>query len=294
MKTAIGQNRSARNGAALVLLAAVFWGTTGTSQALAPAGATPLTIGALRLALGGGLLLAFALLRGAFRRGGGWPLVITLLAALSMAAYQLFFFAAVVRTGVAVGTVVAIGSSPVLAGLIGFLLRGERPSPTWGLATFLAVIGCALLILAGRGIQVDPTGILLALGAGASYALFAVTSKTLLEKHPPEAVMAVAFCLGALLLLPLLVGADLAWLAQPAGWGVILHLGAVTVALSYSLFAFGLQHIPVATAATLTLAEPLTAGLLGVFLLGEQLSLPALLGIGLILAGLVLVSLRRD
>jgi DME family drug/metabolite transporter len=219
-----------------------------------------------------------------------WPILI---AAACMAAYQLFFFAGVARTGVAIGTIVGIGSAPIFAGAIGFLARGERPDRLWALATLLAITGCSLLIAAGRSIQVDPLGLLLATGAGAAYASFTVASKGLLEHHSPDAVMAVIFCLGALILAPLFFIVDFAWLAQPGGLAVALHLGLVTVALAYNLFARGLSLVPVATAATLTLAEPLTAGMLGVFLLGERLTALAVVGILLILAGLVLVSVRQ-
>ena len=102
--------------------------------------------------------------------------------------------------------------------------------------------------------------------------------------------MAVTFCLGALFVLPLLFTAELGWLAQPNGALAVLHLGVVTAALGYLLFGRGLQLVPVATAATLTLAEPLTAGLLGVLVLGEKLTLPALLGILLIFAGLAVLA----
>jgi DME family drug/metabolite transporter len=84
--------------------------------------------------------------------------------------------------------------------------------------------------------------------------------------------------------------ADLSWLAQPGGISVALHLGVVTVGVAYSLFARGLSLVPVAVAATLTLAEPLTAGLLGVLVLGEQLNLMAGMGILLIFAGLAWLS----
>ncbi|WP_267883195.1 DMT family transporter [Streptomyces albus] len=46
-----------------------------------------------------------------------------------------------------------------------------------------------------------------------------------------------------------------------------------------------------ATAGTLSLAEPLVATVLGFVLLGERLSLPAACGAGLLLTGLVVVSL---
>jgi DME family drug/metabolite transporter len=229
-----------------------------------------------------------------------WPALATAGAAGSMAAYQLCFFAAVVKTGVAVGTIVAIGSAPVLAGGLGWLVRREHPGPKWLAATLLAVLGCSLLIAAGGGpagrdgsIRVNVLGIILALGAGVAYATYAVTSKGLLEEHPPEAVMAVVFCLGALFLLPLLFAADLNWLAQPRGLAVVLHLGLIATAAAYTLFARGLMAIPVATAVTLSLAEPLTAGILGVVVLGERLLLVTMLGIGLVFSGLALLSLGR-
>ena len=277
-----------------VLLAASLWGTTGTAQALAPIGAQPAAVGSLRLAIGGLALLGFAALRGTLRQGQRWPIRVTLAAAVSMAAYQLCFFAGVAKTGVAVGTVVGIGSSPILAGLISLVALGERPSRVWGAATLLAVLGCTLLIGSGGSIQIDPLGILLALGAGLAYAIFTVVSKQLLVEHHPEAVMAVVMCLGALFLAPFLIGENLSWLGEARGLLVALHLGIVTVAVAYTLFGRGLRLVPVATAATLTLAEPLTAGSLGVFLLGETLNLPGLAGILLIFAGLALLSLHGN
>jgi drug/metabolite transporter (DMT)-like permease len=77
----------------LVLMAAILWGTNGTAQALAPEGAQPLVIGALRIVIGGLTLLAIASMRGALRDRKRWSLLPTLVGALSMAAYQVFFFA---------------------------------------------------------------------------------------------------------------------------------------------------------------------------------------------------------
>lgn len=290
-------SRAAQPGGAwFVLAAAVLWGTTGTSQALAPESAQPFAIGAVRLVLGAIGLILYAMLRRSITNPLRWPIGATLMAGVSMAAYQLFFFAGVARAGVAVGTIVGIGSSPILAGVLGYLLRGERPGKVWGAATALAIVGCALLIGAGTGdIQaassaVDAAGVLLAVAAGGAYALFTVSSKGLLETRPPEAVMGVVFALGALLLMPLLFVVDLQWLRVPGGVLVALHLGLVTVVVAYSLFARGLNSVPAATAVTLTLAEPATAGLLGIFLLGERLTTPGFIGIGFIFLGLALLS----
>jgi DME family drug/metabolite transporter len=277
----------------LVLMAACLWGTNGTAQALAPPGAQPIIIGTLRIALGGLTLLIIAVSRGALRDGKHWPFWPTFLGALSMAAYQIFFFAGVARTGVAVGTIVGIGSTPILAGMIGFLVRGERPSRRWALATALGIIGCILLVAAGEKIHVDLLGIFLVICAGGSYAIFTTVSKGLLDDHAPEAVMAVTFCLGACFVLPLLFTANLHWLTQPAGFLVVLYLGIITAGLAYTLFARGLFLVPVATAASLTLGEPLTAGLLGVLFLNEPLSIVGGFGILLIFAGLVILTTEK-
>lgn len=283
-----------QSGSWMVLAAAICWGTTGTAQAYAPDGANPLVIGAVRMVIGGLFLLVFALLRGSFHRGEHWPVLPTLLAGLSMVGYNLLFFSGVARTGVAVGTLVGIGSTPILAGLLGYIVFRERPNRWWVGATVLAVIGCGLLISAGSSLQGDLLGILLAIGAGFSYAVFTVVSKGLLDDHEPEAVMGLSFIIGAVIVLPVLFRGELAWVSNPAGIGVALHLGIITNAFAYSLFARGLKLVSVATAATLTLGEPLTAGLLAIFLLGEQLTIGTFVGILLLFSGLVLVTYGQN
>lgn len=282
-----------KNGQWLILGAAVLWGTTGTAQAFAPVGATSLAIGAVRLAIGGGALLLFALLRGSLQRSQRWPIGATLLGGVSMAAYQPAFFAGVAKTGVAVGTMVAIGSAPIIAGLIGLMVYRKRPSRHWLLATGLAVLGCSLLITAGGQVTVNPIGVLLALGAGAAYAVYTYASKVLVAHLPADAVTAVVFTLGALFLSPLLFALDLSWLALEQGLVVALHLGVMATAVAYALYVRGLMKVRAETAVTLALAEPLTATLLGVLLLGEQLTVAGFVGIGLLFGGLLLLSQKE-
>jgi DME family drug/metabolite transporter len=276
---------------ALVLFAAVLFGTTGTAQALGP-DASPLAVGSARIAVGAVLLaLAAWLVRGG--AGGRWSRGTLAASAAGIAGYQLFFFAAVADTGVAVGTVVALGSAPAMAGLLARAVDGTPLDRRWAACTALATTGVLLLVLSGADAQVSVLGVVLAVGAGASYATYTVCSKLLLaDGHAPEAVMARGFGLAAIALLPLLAvkGGDV---ASPDGVALALYLGAIPTALAYVLFARGLKWLTPGETATLTLAEPLTAAALGTVVLSERPGALAIAGAVLVLAGLAALAAPR-
>ena len=274
---------------AMVLIAAVMWGTTGTARALAPAEAAPLAVGAVRIAIGGALLVIIALARGTLF-ATRWPLVPAIVAATAVAVYQLSFFEGVARAGVAVGTILAIGSAPAFAGLLGWFALRERPTTRWLVSTAIATTGLVLLVLPGATATLDLPAIALPLVAGAGYAVYATASKRLLRLGDNVAVAAIAFGGGALLLVPVLLVVDLGWLADPRGVLVVLELGVVATALAYILFTAALARLPVSWGATLSLAEPLTASLLGLAILGESLAPIQLAGAALVATGLVALA----
>jgi DME family drug/metabolite transporter len=149
-------------------------------------------------------------------------------------------------------------------------------------------------MLGTRGeLRVDPLGIALAVGAGASYAVYAVATKRIVTRGAPTAIAALTFSLGALMLLPILWSGELGWLGQWRGALVTLHLGLVPTAAAYSLFTAGLRTVGASTATVLTLGEPVTAAALGILFLGERPSVVATVGMGMVLAGLVVATLDR-
>lgn len=275
-----------RTGTWLILAAAVLWGTTGTAQALGPAGASPTAVGVVRLLIAGPVLLAVAVgrRRPLPRLRAVWGA--TVVAALGMAVYQPAFFTAVDRTGVALGTVVAIGSAPVLTGLLGWVADGSRPTVRWAAATGVAVTGVAMIAVTGSEVGVDVTGVAFALLAGLAYAVYVVASVRLVAAGSAAGAMAVVFVLAAALSSPWLLFVDLGWIGTIRGAAMALHLGVVTTAVAYLLFGRGLRTTGTATAATLTLGEPATATALGVVVLGERPGATAWLGVALVIVGL--------
>jgi len=290
-------------GGTSILLAASLWGTTGTAQSFVLDKADPLSIGSARIVIGGLLLFVLALLVG----GGGKVRhlltgarpdrrkirLLIALGAISVAVYQIAFFASVATTGVAVGTVVTIGSGPAFAGVLATAL-GRRPSFRWVLASAGAVVGCAALVSSGESAGVDPLGIVLALVAGLGYASYATIAGYLINSGEGDlAVIASLFAGAGIVLLPGMMASP-GWLMDPVGLSVALYLAAVTLAGGYVLYARGLRTTPVPIATTLTMAEPAVAALLGLVLLNEQLGGAALAGLALIGASLLLLIPRRQ
>lgn len=265
------------------MLAAVLWGSTGTAQELGAPGASPLSVGAVRLAVGAVALVGIATLTDGFRGVRSIPLRWAVAMAIGVALYQASFFAAVRTTGVALGTVVAIGSAPPLTGLLVWMLTGRIPDRRWVVATVVAIAG---VVFISTPDVVTVRGVMLALAAGASYAVYAVAAERLVAVVAASTAMAIGFGGGALVLSPLLIWADLTWVRTGAGTLTALWLGLAATALAYVLFGSGLVSIPVATVATLSLAEPLTAFVLGVAVLGERPDALGWFGAALVLAAL--------
>ncbi len=290
MKSAFPKQKSL--GPAFVVGAAVLWGSTGTAQTFAPTGAGGVSIGAARMLFGAGGLLLLALVRGP---GLLMPAVRlkAIPPALAMVAYQLCFFVAVRRTGVAVGTVVAIGTAPVITGSLAWFFFKERPIRAWFTATGLALLGCILLMVLGKDVETDPIGIMLALGAGLSYASYVFTMKDFVSNVSPLAATTVTFSAAAVLMFPILVLSNAGWLFTGRGLLVTLHLGIMATTVAYLLFSRGITTTPAATATTFSLAEPVTAALLATVVLGERLTPSSMAGVVLVMSGLVILTVAE-
>ena len=273
-----------------VLMGAILWGMTGTIQTFLDEGISPIAVATIRSAVGGGLLLGMAIVLGKIRfRTWSWQW--TILAAASIALFQALFFSSIRLTGVAIGTVVTIGSAPVFTGLLEWLLWKSRPTKVWGIATSLAIMGCLLLFVNSGSFSVHMGGIALALCAGMSFAFYTNVSKKLMMQEEALPAVAMTFSVCALVLFPFSISGGYSWLAQSHNIGAMLFMGILCTSVAYLLFLSGLQKISSSSAVTLSLAEPLTAAMLGVFFIGEYLSMTSWIGVAMLLGGILVLTL---
>ena len=294
-------------GLLLVAVAAASWGTTGATMAwlARDAGASPLLVGWSRLAIAAPCLVLAASVvpRPAARHATPrrWPsradLPLCAALGLAMAAYQVCYFRAVTLTGVAAAALLAICSAPLLIAVLATLFLGERLGPLGQLSLGMAVAGTALLVVGPRGFGEVAghfgLGALLALGAGVSYAVYAVAAKGLLARVAPLSVSAITFALAAVFLAPALLGEPAPARAIAAGWPLLLYLGVGPTAVAYALFTAGLGRVPATAAGIVSLLEPLTATTLGLAVFGERLGAAGLAGALLLLTALALLAIAR-
>lgn len=308
--------RGARGGTASVLLAAMLWGTTGTAATFAPT-AGPFAIGAAAMGVGG--LLQAALASGPIareRRALLGQRNVLLLGASAVAVYPLMFYGSMRLVGVAVGTVVSIGSAPIAAALVEMVVDGHRLTPRLSAAATIGLAGMALLSVAQSG-SAPPypsaqsgqpalvggwshhqtlIGIGCGLVAGLTYALYSWTAHRLMRGGvSTRPAMGATFGLGGLMLMPVLLVTGSPFVQSGTDAAVAAYMALVPMFVGYTLYGWGLAHVAASTATILTLLEPAVAAALAVAVVGEHISAAGWAGVGLVLAGLtVLASPRKE
>lgn len=287
-------------GSACVLAAALLWGTTGTAAALAP-GVGSLAVGAAAMGVGG-LLQAAAALRTirAHRAGLAAQWRTLAVSAAAVAVYPLAFYTSMRLAGVAVGTVVSIGSAPMVAALVERVADRRSLSRRWALGATAGVLGVLALAVARSGEAESATGasgarpvlgIALGLLAGLTYALYSWGAARAMRRGlPSRPVMGAVFGTGGVLLLPVLLLTGAPVVASWPNLAAVAYLAVVPMFLGYVLFGRGLAAVPASTATALSLLEPAVAAVIAVLVLHERLPTLGWAGMGVLLAGLVVLT----
>lgn len=280
-----------------LLFSCLLFSVTGTLQQLAPEGHTPVVITEVRMLLGSLTILAWCLFT--HRLPSNWSVVPwkpMVIAVASVLLYQLLFFYSVAEVGVAVGSVVAIATTPLWAAAVAFLLFRKKPSKFWAIATALAIVGVCLINFGG-GFQSQTLDwkVLLPVAAGLCYGVEIIAVGKVVEKINPETTMLLEMGLVAILLLLVTFFFPSEWIFTTRGILVSLGLGVVTAGIAYPCFTYGIKYTSPVAASTLALTEPLMAAALGIFFLHENLTIPMALGmLSLIASVIVLIFDGRE
>lgn len=286
---------SEKHGGRAVLLSLVgngLAGVAGTAVALYPINSTSAVVGFLRLVIGSLTLLALAPFSGGkFRdipklltRAPIWIMGIT------SASYQAFFFASVERTGVATAALVTVGCIPASAGLVGWIVLRERPNNIWFLATTIGIAGLVIRSLGELEVN-DPTGLIFAIIAGTGIGFYLNAAKLEVRKGAHAMILpGTAYLLGSLGLLAM-VFTDLIKVEWTTSTILVaLFIGVLTMGIANALQITAMRGLTPGVAATMMLADPVGAAILGVVVMHEVLTVQGAIGLGLVVTGLALQS----
>lgn len=265
----------------LTAIAPAIWGSTYlvTTEFL-PAG-YPVTLAMLR-ALPAGLLLLLMVRQ---LPTGVWLIRALVLGALNFSIFwSLLFVAAYHLPGGVAATVGAI--QPLIVIFLARAFLGAEIRPFAILAAVAGMAGVALLILTSQA-ALEPVGLLAGLGGAVSMAFGTVLSR---RWQPPVSLLtftAWQLTAGGILLLPVAL-----WL-EPALPGLtqrnligFAYLGLIGAAFTYILWFRGIARIEPAAVSILGFLSPLTAVILGWWVLGQSLSVLQIAGALIVLASI--------
>ncbi|GAA5561408.1 DMT family transporter [Acinetobacter seifertii] len=289
-------------GTIAILVASILWGTTGTAAAFAPT-LGPLAIGAAAMG-GGGLLQALVASR-AIRENRQFireNLLILLLGIVAVGIYPLAFYSSMHYAGITIGTVVSIGSAPLIAAILERFFDRKALSTIWFVSFVCGVLGVTMLSMGESHAVLDSTsqwnkyfGILLGLVAATTYSLYSWAAKKLIDRGvASKAAMGMIMGGGAVILLPTLLVTGEGLLQSSTNLLVAGYMMLIPMFLGYLLFGFGLKTVNASKATTLTLFEPLVAAIFAIVLVGEHVSWLGWIGMFLIFICILILSKTRN
>jgi drug/metabolite transporter (DMT)-like permease len=187
---------------------------------------------------------------------------------------------------------------PLLTSLVAAALGRERLTPAKMTGVLLTILGVGLALgekTLSRGAG-DPIwlGELAVFASALSGAVCSVLYRPYLERYPTLPVSAFAMLASVAFLTPLAAGEGLfaSWPEfTPGGWLAVVFIGFSSGG-GYYLWLWALSHAPPTQVTAFLALSPVTAAALGVWLLGEPVSLPAVLGLVSVGAGLALAHVQ--
>ncbi|MBB3324563.1 EamA family transporter [Atlantibacter sp. RC6] len=288
----------AKKGMLYVLLAAIFWGSSGVaaqyimeqSQISAPF----LTM--IRLLFSGFILLTLSFMQGdhifamfKIRRDAISLIIFSLFGALLV---QFTFLVAIEKSNAATATILQFLSPTIIVMWFAAILK-KRPSRYVMMAVATSLIGTFLLVTHGNPTSLSISGAALFWGIASAFAAAFYTTypSKLIGQYGTLPIVGWSMLIGGAALLPFYISQHSGVTINSHVLMAFFYLVVVGTALTFSIYLKGAQMIGGPKASILSCAEPLSSALLSLALLGISFTLPDWLGTLLILSSVALISL---
>lgn len=203
-----------------------------------------------------------------------------------------FLFEAYHLVGVGIATL-EYYCGPVIVMALSPLLFGEKLTAKKILGFLVVVIGAALIIGYGVGLNLSPVGLLLGALSAVLYAVMVICNRQLKDVSGIEGT-SIQLGIGcAIVALVTVVFHGIELPADPASvnWLAVLTIGLFNTGLGSFLYFPQLTKIPVQRVAVFGYLEPLSAVIFSALILGEPFGLLKIIGTACIIGGAIFAEL---
>lgn len=181
--------------------------------------------------------------------------------------------------------------------LIYWVMPSERPSLVNYGGVVLGFAGVVILVLpdlTAHGISGSFIGAMAVVVAALSYAINAIYQRRKMRNVSVFEVSIGQLAAAVLFAIPLAAPTLPQLHVRPLSLAAVLALGVAATGVAYLLYYYIMNTLGAVRAAGVTFLVPITAVLWGVLLLRETVTMPTIIGMGVILAGVLLTNLRRQ
>ncbi len=210
---------------------------------------------------------------------------------------QICYIGGLARTSVThTGLIQAIG--PIIVLLLAASLGQEALTSrkVLGMAVSFAGVAGLLIVKPAKGSAAHWTGDVILIAAGAFFAYYTILMKEVADLYDTLTLNALVFGVGAILLIPFCAEsvAKVPWRDVPSqAWWGLAYMVLFGSLIAYLIYGFALQELSASHVAAFSYLQPVMAAVLGVWLLGERISMTVLWGGALILFGVYLIERER-
>lgn len=283
-------------GVILIILAAFFWGVSGgIANLLINHGWSPLLIAFYRGFIGFICFFIWSLFYfGKTKIPSLKNIFWSSLAGLGVVGNFTLYFLSIQASSISVA-VTLMYTAPVFVLATALILRMERGSLSKWISVFIVVFGVVLLTQSYTldvG-AINTTGIIIGIAAGLSYTLFLFAFKKAAKIGNVSITLALAFLVFSFILFLLIDPKEAIEIVSSKDLGWLILLGLLGAGISFFIYVIGLRKTRPSTASIVAMIEPVTAVMIGLLYLDNQLSLMQSLGIGLIFLSIIGVSINK-
>jgi drug/metabolite transporter (DMT)-like permease len=287
----VSEVRTQRLAYAAMLFNIIAWGMSWVSVRIVLTELDAGQVGALRYLIASAVMLPVWLYRGRPVPDKTDLGLVTLLGLFGFCLYNLGINFGEKTVDAGTGSLL-ISFQPIIVIIIGVLLRRETVSLMSWIGILISMAGVIMTALGGSAGFTLNFGTILILGAALSSAIQTLINKALTKRYHALDVTTWAIWIGTLGLLPFSHDLPEAWgRLSTNGLLHLIFLGVVPAALCYTLFAWVLTRVPIATAMSSVYAIPVFSLIFGWSMLGEQPTALTLIGGAVTIVGVAWVQL---